>query len=144
MRSAESGFSRWVVPAATTSKMGFWSRTIRTLNESSDSLMLQGRCSVSITTPGGKRNCPARKNARSQEKRWTRLAGVDYIITHCCPSSIQDIFSGGLYQRDALTDFLDEIRKHCRFKYWFFGHYHESMVVENRFVMLYEQIIRLK
>ena len=69
---------------------------------------------------------------------------VDYIITHCCPSSIQDIFSGGLYRRDALTDFFDEIRERCRFKYWFFGHYHENMVVENGFVMLHEQIIRLK
>ena len=65
---------------------------------------------------------------------------VDYIITHCCPSSIQDIFSGGLYRRDVLTDFLDEIRKRCRFKYWFFGHYHEDKAVGK----MYEQIIRLK
>ena len=35
---------------------------------------------------------------------------VDYIITHCCPSSVQDIFSGGLYQKDPLTEFFDEIR----------------------------------
>lgn len=69
---------------------------------------------------------------------------VDYIITHCCPSNIQNIFSGGRYQRDALTDFFDEVRERCRFKYWFFGHYHENMVVEKKFVMLYERIIRLK
>ena len=69
---------------------------------------------------------------------------VDYIITHCCPSSIQDTFSGGLFQRDALTDFLHEVRERCRFQYWFFGHYHENMVVEKKFVMLYKQIIRLK
>ena len=69
---------------------------------------------------------------------------VDYIITHCCPSSIQDTFSGGLFQRDALTDFLDEVRERCRFQYWFFGHYHENMVVAKEFVMLYKQIIRLK
>lgn len=69
---------------------------------------------------------------------------VDYIITHCCPSSVQDTFSRGFYQRDALTDFFDEIQERCQFKYWFFGHYHENMVVEKRFVMLYEQIIRLK
>ena len=69
---------------------------------------------------------------------------VDYIITHCCPSSIQNTFSGGLYQRDALTDFFNEVRERCQFKYWFFGHYHENMVVEKKFVMLYEQMIRLK
>ena len=69
---------------------------------------------------------------------------VDYIITHCCPSSVQDTFSGGLYQRDALTEFFDEVRQRCRFKYWFFGHYHEDMVIEKKYVMLYEQIIKLK
>ena len=69
---------------------------------------------------------------------------VDYIITHCCLSNIQNIFRGGRYQRDALTDFFDEVRERCRFKYWFFGHYHENMVVEKKFVMLYERIIRLK
>ena len=69
---------------------------------------------------------------------------VDYILTHCCPTSVQDIFSGGLYQRDALTEFFDEIRQRCRFKYWFFGHYHENMVIEKKYAMLYEQIIRLK
>ena len=69
---------------------------------------------------------------------------VDYILTHCCPSSVQDIFSNGLYQKDALTEFFDEIRQRCQFKYWFFGHYHEDMIVEKKYVMLYEQIIRLK
>lgn len=69
---------------------------------------------------------------------------VDYIVTHCCPSSVQDIFSDGFYQRDALTDFFDEIRQRCRFQYWFFGHYHENMAIEKKYAMLYEQIIELK
>ena len=69
---------------------------------------------------------------------------VDYIVTHCCPSGIQDELSGGLYQRDALTDFFDEVRQRCAFKYWFFGHYHANTVIQKRFVLLYEQIIKLK
>ena len=69
---------------------------------------------------------------------------VDYIISHCCPGSIQEIFGGDLYQRNALTDFFDEVRAHCRFQYWFFGHYHENIVIEKKFVMLYQRIIRLK
>ncbi len=40
---------------------------------------------------------------------------MDYIITHCCPSSVQDIFDGGLYQRDVLTEFFDEVRQRCQF-----------------------------
>ncbi len=68
---------------------------------------------------------------------------VDCIITHCCPSSIQDEFGGGLYQRDDLTEFLEEVRQRCRFRSWFFGHYHEDAVIEEQYVMLYEKIIQL-
>ena len=68
---------------------------------------------------------------------------MDYIIPLCGPSSIQDTFSGGLFRRDALTDFLDEVRERCRFQYWFFGHYHENMAGEKKFIMLYKQIIWL-
>ena len=69
---------------------------------------------------------------------------VDYIISHCCPSSVQDELSNGFYQADALTDFLDEIAQRCRFRYQFFGHYHTNRVIREKYVLLYEQIIRLK
>ena len=69
---------------------------------------------------------------------------VDYIISHCCPSSIQDVFSGGMFKKGALTEFFDEVRQKCTFQYWFFGYYHSNMVIEKRYAMLYEQIIRLK
>lgn len=68
---------------------------------------------------------------------------ADYIITHCAPSSIADILGGGSYQADALTDFLEDIRRRCSFTYWFFGHYHDNRVVMKKFVELYEQIIKL-
>ena len=63
---------------------------------------------------------------------------VDYVITHCCPSSVQDVFSDGLFQRDKLTDFLDEVRQRCRFQAWFFGHYHADMDIDEQFKMLYK------
>lgn len=69
---------------------------------------------------------------------------VDHIVSHCCPGSIQEMFGGDLYQRNVLTDFFDEDRTQCRFQYWFFGHYHENMVIGKKFVMLYERIIRLQ
>ena len=69
---------------------------------------------------------------------------VDYIISHCCPSSIQDVFSGGMFKKDALTEFFDEVCQRCTFRYWFFGHYHSNMVIEKKYAMLYEQIIGLK
>ena len=69
---------------------------------------------------------------------------VDYIITHCCSTSVQDELSGGFYQADTLTDFLDEVARRCKFKYHFFGHYHMDRIIQKKYVLLYEQIIRLK
>jgi len=69
---------------------------------------------------------------------------VDYIISHCCPTSVQDELSGGFYKSDALTDFLEEVSQRCRFQYQFFGHYHTNRVIRGKYVLLYEQIIRLK
>ncbi len=51
---------------------------------------------------------------------------------------------GSFYQADALTNFLEEIAQRCQFKYWFFGHYHDNGVIREKFVLLYEQILRLK
>lgn len=69
---------------------------------------------------------------------------VDYIITHCCPTRVQAILSGGLYKKDYLTDYLQEISEKCKFKKWYFGHYHENRQVNSQFVLLYEDIVQLK
>ncbi len=69
---------------------------------------------------------------------WT----VDYIITHCCPTTIQQKLREDM-ATDALTDFFNEIRTRCKFKYWFFGHYHSNLIVEKKFILLYDQIIQL-
>lgn len=68
---------------------------------------------------------------------------VDVVLSHCAPSSIQDILSGGFYQKDALTDYLDQILELCRFRHWFFGHYHENRDVGAQFTLLYEMIVPL-
>ena len=69
---------------------------------------------------------------------------VDFIVTHCTASSTQALAGGGLYQPDALTDYLEEIRQKCRYRRWFFGHYHDNRNVTERDLMLYEQIIRIR
>lgn len=68
---------------------------------------------------------------------------VDYIVTHCCPTSVQDELSGGAFQTDHLTDFLDEVAEKTQFRYWFFGHYHDNGVLREKFILLYEQIVQL-
>ena len=69
---------------------------------------------------------------------------VDYIITHCCPTSVQAILSGGTYKKDYLTDYLQEICEKCDFKKWYFGHYHENRQVNSQFMCLCEDIVPLK
>ncbi len=68
---------------------------------------------------------------------------VDVVITHCLPSSVQDIYSRGQYKHDSLTDYLDSIKEHCNYKLWFCGHYHTNSRIGEKFVMLYNEKIRL-
>jgi len=69
---------------------------------------------------------------------------VDYIISHCCPSSIVDVIGGGLYQHDRLTDFFEEVKERCQFDYWFFGHYHDDRALMRKYILLYEQILQIE
>jgi Putative NADH-flavin reductase len=68
---------------------------------------------------------------------------VDWIISHCCPSSIMDIIGGGMYQHDRLTDFFEEIKDRCRFSCWFLGHYHDNRTVRRKYMLLYDQIMKI-
>ncbi len=65
---------------------------------------------------------------------------VDYIISHCCPSSVADIISGGHYQLDILTDFFEELKGRIEFDIWFFGHYHDNRVIMRKYILLYSSI----
>lgn len=71
---------------------------------------------------------------------------VDYILTHCPPTSILKQMDGGsgLYQADILSDYLQTIKENVEYKKWLFGHMHvnENYPWENA-VGLYEQIVRI-
>ena len=77
---------------------------------------------------------------------WENLAAhgweADYILTHCAPTSIVEELGRGS-QQDALTDFLQYVREDCRFTAWFLGHYHLDGLVDEKFVVLYEQIMKI-
>lgn len=68
---------------------------------------------------------------------------VDYIITHCGPTSIQEQLCGAMCKADHLTDFLEEVAQRCRFRHWFFGHYHRDGHLGKRFIYLYEKLLQL-
>ena len=68
---------------------------------------------------------------------------VDYIISHCCPTSIQALINP-TYKRDILTDYLQQISEKCTFKKWYFGHYHDNRQINSQYVLLYEDIVPLE
>ena len=68
---------------------------------------------------------------------------VDCILTHCAPSSIVKKLDPG-YGTDELTDFLETVKQRCQFAYWFFGHYHKNQIVDERYILQWEQISRLE
>ena len=68
---------------------------------------------------------------------------VDYIISHCCPTSVQSLIGGPGFEKDILTDYFQQISEKCEFKMWFFGHYHDYRKINSQYVLLYEDIIPL-
>ena len=59
-------------------------------------------------------------------------------------NALQNELLQALSKPDELTDFLEEVRLRCQFQYHFFGHYHGDLVIRQKYVLLYEQILRLK
>ena len=68
---------------------------------------------------------------------------VDFIVTHCCSSATQAVLGNGAYAPDIETDYLEEVRQTVKYKKWFFGHYHDNRNVNEKEILLYEQIIRI-
>lgn len=68
---------------------------------------------------------------------------VDFVVSHCCPQEIASYFSGGLYKPDELTRYFNEIKNSVDFKAWFFGHYHFDDKFLDKYIVLYDQIIRI-
>ena len=70
---------------------------------------------------------------------WT----VDCILTHCAPSSVVRKVNPS-YGTDELTDFLETISQRCKFAYWFFGHYHDNRIIDEKYILQWEQISQLE
>ncbi len=68
---------------------------------------------------------------------------VDFIITHCCSTGTQTSLDSTLYKADRVTDYLEFIKNYANYKKWFFGHYHENKNINDKEILIYEQIIRI-
>ena len=67
---------------------------------------------------------------------------VDYIITHCAPTDLA-LAINRHNKADSLTDFLQEIQEKARYHYWLFGHYHGNQAIDNKHIVLWEQIVQV-
>ncbi len=68
---------------------------------------------------------------------------VDYVLTHCAPDSVQHAILGTAEQDNALTAFLEKVSRHAAFSAWYFGHYHRSQVLGEKYHLLYTDIEKL-
>ena len=73
-----------------------------------------------------------------EEHNWA----VDYIITHCGPNEVIDIYSKKYYGHDKMTDFLETLAQTVEYKHWYFGHYHDTIDIDKH-TILYESIDRI-
>jgi hypothetical protein len=65
---------------------------------------------------------------------------VDYILSHCAPTSIQKSISP-YYKEDILTTYLDTIKDTTEYKRWYCGHYHIDEDIDDKHTVLYRKII---
>lgn len=68
---------------------------------------------------------------------------VDYVVTHCAPTKVQEMIGRKLFKPDRLTDYLQDVDEKLKYKKWFFGHYHDNCNVSEKHILLYEQIVRI-
>ncbi len=68
---------------------------------------------------------------------------VDFIITHSPAASVIALLGKGLYEQDRLTKYLEDIRCNTEYKRMYSGHMHVNRAVNDKDILLYEQIIRI-
>lgn len=67
---------------------------------------------------------------------------ADYIITHCAPTSVQQKLNPD-FTPDSLTDFLEKVKTKADYHYWLFGHYHDNRAVDEKHILLWEQMVQV-
>lgn len=70
---------------------------------------------------------------------------INFIVSHDCPSIVLNKLDScsNDYKSDKLNEYFDEIANNNKFDIWLFGHHHENKKIDNKYICLYEQIIKL-
>lgn len=69
---------------------------------------------------------------------------VDYILTHTAPAFIVDELGLEFMEgEEELQRYLEEIAENVGFKKWFCGHFHEDMIIEEKYHVMMDEIIQI-
>jgi len=66
---------------------------------------------------------------------------VDYIITHCLPSDLQQIQTAGKFPPDPITEYLHAVNTAVTYTHWYCGHYHVDQDLTERVTILFNKIL---
>ena len=72
----------------------------------------------------------------------TSFASVWRTSLNCAPNRVVKKLNPD-YTFDRLTTFLETVRQKAKFHYWLFAHYHDNKIIDERFVLLWEQIVQI-
>lgn len=67
---------------------------------------------------------------------------VDYVITHTAPDNVMHKIDPS-YEHDRLTNFLFTLDKDLKFKHWYFGHFHDDRIVDEKHTLSYQNVTRI-
>lgn len=77
-----------------------------------------------------------------------KTESYDYILSHTAPLSKEPthLFLSNIDQSTvdkSMEEFLEKFKNQIKFKKWFFGHYHSDEIIDNKFRLMYNDIIEL-
>jgi len=67
---------------------------------------------------------------------------VDYILTHCLPSDLQEIQTAGKFSPDPLTEYLKAVNTTVEYSHWYCGHYHVDQDITEHVTILFNKILK--
>ena len=68
---------------------------------------------------------------------------VDYVLTHAAPTNISMQIHSHHCEEDEVTRILDAFEEKINCKKWFFGHHHTDQIIDDKYQLLYNKIIRI-
>lgn len=68
---------------------------------------------------------------------------VDYIVTHEPPGKVKYLIESKDTSINALNKFFDDVTREVHFEHWFFGSMHVNKEFTNKYIAVFDDIVRL-